>query len=285
MNKAFVFICCMLSASCVTRSYTVEDIAGKYTSQMRLPATNESYRYGLDLMDNRFCDITLGIANIGQGFWYVDNDSVICLFEKASLNDLLSFGRAFEGRMSFAISCNKLENTEFVFNRKRRHTDVNNETIKWNAFTYHPEGQPVDCFGLHSYRIDDLVKMPICYSVYPIKKYTGRTFKLLYSEEDYLVVDAEEINTLPSNKTLYIKKGELAVHTKNFNGERIHLYNKAHKDSDIIYTTEKSHIASIYGIENGWLYVKITEDGEDVYGWLEPEMQCSFPFSDNPCNY
>lgn len=276
----------MLSVSCATRSYTSGDITGEYTCQMRLPATKESYTYVLDLMDNGFCDINLGITNIGQGFWYIDNDSVICLFERASLNELLSFGRMTEGKMSFAISDNKLENTELVFNKKRLLTDKNNRNrnIKWNAFTYHPEGQPIDCFGLNSYRVDDWVKMPICYSIYPIKSNTGRTFKLLYSEDEYLVVDAEGINTIPHNRILYIKKGSLAVHTINFDGEKIHLHRNAHNDSDIIYTTKNSHIASIYDIENEWLYVKITEDGEDIYGWLEPEMQCSYPFCDNPCS-
>ena len=274
--KQILFVFCMIFASCSTRHYFADDVVGKYI--------DKKGPYELYLSDNGLCSITLGTTDIGQGFWYIDNDSVICMFEKASLSDLLSFGGAVEGKINFAILGNKLENTEFVFNRKKLHTDKNNETVKWNAFTYHPDGQPINCRGLHSYKVDDLDKMPICYSVYPIKKYTGRTFKLLYSEDQYLVVDAKEIKTMPSDKILFIKKGELAVHTMNFDGEKIHLHSKAcnGNDSDIIYTTEKNHITPIYNIENGWFYVKITEDGEDIYGWLEPEMQCPYPFNDNP---
>ena len=272
--KLILFVFCMIFASCSTRHYFADDVVGKYI--------DKTGSYELYLSDNGLCSITFRTADKGQGFWYIDNDSVICMFEKAQLIDLLSFGRAVEGKINFAILGNKLKNTEFFFNRKKLHTDKNNETVKWNAFTYHPDGQPINCLGLHSYKVDDIDKMPICYSVYPIKKYTGRTFKLLYSEDQYLVVDAKEIKTMPSDKILFIKKGELAVHTMNFDGEKIHLHSKACNDSDIIYTTEKNHIAPIYDIENGWFYVKITEDGEDIYGWLEPEMQCPYPFNDNP---
>lgn len=256
---------------------TIDNVAGKYTDKKK---SHELYLY-----ENGFCNISLAYGRTGQGFWYIDNDSVVCLFEKASINDWLTSGKPVEGEMRFGRDGRKLKNSEFVLSKKRLHTDNAYKNVKWNAFTYHPKGQPINCLGLHSYKVDDWDKMPICYSVYPIKKYTGRTFKLLYSEDQYLVVDAEEIKTMPRDKVLFIKKGELAVHTRNFDGESIHLHSEANYESEIIYTTSRNHLAAIFDIDKGWLYVKIiTEEGNSVHGWLEPAMQCPYPFNDNPLN-
>ena len=130
--KLILFVFCMIFASCSTRHYFADDVVGKYI--------DKTGSYELYLSDNGLCSITFRTADKGQGFWYIDNDSVICMFEKAQLIDLLSFGRAVEGKINFAILGNKLKNTEFFFNRKKLHTDKNNETVKWNAFTYHPDG-------------------------------------------------------------------------------------------------------------------------------------------------
>ena len=254
---------------------TIGNIADKYTDKKK---SHELY-----LDENGFCNINLAYGRTGQGFWYIENDSVICLFEKASLSNLLSFGGAIEGKMCFAIFGKKLKNTEFVFNRKRFHTDNAYKTAKWNAFTYHPKGKPVTCYSLLDYRIDNDECIIPAYSIYPVKENTGRCFRLLYSKNDYLIVDAEDIKTMPSDRILFIKKGELAVHTKNFAGESIHLHCEANYESKIVYTTRRNHYAVILDIKYEWLYVKIeTEKGNNVYGWLEPGMQCPYPFNDNP---
>ena len=84
--KLILFVFCMIFASCSTRHYFADDVVGKYIDK------NGSYE--LYLSDNGLCSITFRTADKGQGFWYIDNDSVICMFEKASLIDLLSFGGA-----------------------------------------------------------------------------------------------------------------------------------------------------------------------------------------------
>ena len=71
----------------------------------------------------------------------------------------------------------------------------------------------------------------------------------------------------------YIKRGSVAVLTRNPAGEPLYLYESNSKESKSILIGYVKQWAQILGKKGDWFYVRLL--GTDFYGWLPPDMQCA----------
>lgn len=140
-----------------------------------------------------------------------------------------------------------------------------------NVFTIHNNGEPAICY----YSIDN---SEIAVKIYPNKheNNAGIMLHILNSCGDKLVVDS----FCPA---LFIDKGKVAVNTRNYGGTSFNLYDAPLKNSQIVSTINSEQTVYIYDIDSLWLYVKaIDNNKKEVFGWLEPSMQCANPFTTCP---
>lgn len=143
------------------------------------------------------------------------------------------------------------------------------------AFTIHPKGKAVRCYerdvkGKYKY---------VRYKIYPLKEESNAGAIIQYVS----CHDSKYLGVIVNNDLVYVKKGDIAVNTRNYNGKTLNLYKEPNKESAIIYKTNKEHTAPIFNINGDWLYVSLKEEnGKKVFGWLEPEMQCGSPFTTCP---
>ena len=136
------------------------------------------------------------------------------------------------------------------------------------AFTVHPKGKSVKCY-------EDQKMKSLRYVIYPLKEEgnAGTIVQLRYSDKNFLTI-------LFNGDICYVKKGCLAVNTRNYSGQTLYLYEKPSDKAKIVYQTTQEHTVTIYNLDNGWFYVRLRlPNGKDVYGWLEPAMQCPNPFT------
>lgn len=142
------------------------------------------------------------------------------------------------------------------------------------AFTYHPDGNPVMCLlNLNS----EYERIGIALYPDPNESNAGWIVTLIDETEDYIEVSVGSLGNF------YIKKGALAVNTRNYNGTYFNLYAYPNKNAEILSTIKTEQTVRIYGLRSTWLYVQgIDDSGAIVYGWLEPSMQCSNPFTTCP---
>jgi len=140
-----------------------------------------------------------------------------------------------------------------------------------NVFTIHNNGEPAVCY----YSIDN---SEIAVKIYPNKheNNAGVMLHVLNSCSDKLVVDS-------FNPAVFIEKGKVAVNTRNYGGASFNLYGAPSKDSPILCTISSEQTVPVFDIDSQWMYVKaINNNKEEVYGWLEPSMQCANPFTTCP---
>lgn len=91
------------------------------------------------------------------------------------------------------------------------------------------------------------------------------------------------IGIIVNDDIVYVKKGSIAVNTRNYSGEILNLYSGPDTTSEIVFQTDKVQTLPIYDINGHWLYVKLKDmNGRVVFGWLEPDMQCGSPFTSCP---
>ena len=149
-------------------------------------------------------------------------------------------------------------------------------TVNWEnfAFTFHPKGKPVKCYTIGS----DGKYKDVQYKIYPLKEEhnAGSIVKFVFRRSNYLGIKV-------NNDLVFVKKGDIAVNTRNYGGKTLYLYSRPDKKSPITFSTEKEHTAPIYDIDGDWVYVKLKDNnGKEVFGWLPPEMQCGSPFTTCP---
>ena len=136
------------------------------------------------------------------------------------------------------------------------------------VFSVHPDGRTVIIYNdanLSSKRME----------VYP------------YAEESMagvmLYVKGETGNALAviiGPEILYIRKGTVAVNTRNYDGSELLLYEEPHEDAAVVFHDTREQTVLVYGIHDKWLYVEaINAAGQRFRGWLPPDMQCGSPWT------
>ena len=104
----------------------------------------------------------------------------------------------------------------------------------------------------------------------------GHIVEYSHSTDGYLSI-------IVNNDIVYVKKGSIAVNTRNYQGSTLNLYSAPNENSPILYRIDQEQTAPIFDICGSWVYVKMKDsNGKDVYGWLEPYMQCGNPFTTCP---
>ena len=139
------------------------------------------------------------------------------------------------------------------------------------AFTLHANGNPVKCY-------DNVHMKEVRYAIYPLKKENnvGAIVQLRHTTENHIAI-------VVNGETTYVKKGCLAVNTRNYDGETLYMYSKPDYNSKVVHKTTQEHTVTIYDICNGWLYVCLNNNHrEKVYGWIAPDMQCPNPVTTCP---
>ena len=72
----------------------------------------------------------------------------------------------------------------------------------------------------------------------------------------------------------YVKRGAVAVATRNYD-KPLYLYESDSHKSRTIFVSDEPVYATIFGIKGSWFYVVCRgENGKSIRGWLPPEMQC-----------
>ena len=91
------------------------------------------------------------------------------------------------------------------------------------------------------------------------------------------------LGIIVNNDIVYVRKGCIAVNTRNYNGVSLSLYSAPNENSPVICKVGTEQTVPIFDICGSWVYVRMKgDDGKDVYGWLEPLMQCGNPFTTCP---
>lgn len=140
---------------------------------------------------------------------------------------------------------------------------------KAEVFTWHPDGKPValyDDASLTKKRID----------VYPDVE-EGMAGMIFY-------IDAESDSCLrvitDPFDYLFVRKGTLAVNTRNYNNECFPLYEAPDVMSRLVFQSHVQQAVIVYGICDGWLFVEAKDEFlRPVRGWLPPDMQCGNPYT------
>lgn len=100
--------------------------------------------------------------------------------------------------------------------------------------------------------------------------------KIIDAEESWLKV---EIPTL-FNGTAWVNSGSFSVATRNYQNEVISLYKNPTKESIVESEIMQQQLVKVYSVKSGWAFVKVqNKNGTWIEGWLEPEMQCSNPYT------
>ena len=148
--------------------------------------------------------------------------------------------------------------------------------LDWSkkAFTIHPKGKSINCYTKgtdNSYR-------NVQFRLYPLKEEhnAGHIVEYVHSTDCHLGI-------IVNNDIVYVEKGCIAVNTRNYRGSTLNLYSAPNENSPILYRIDQEQTAPIFDICGSWVYVKMKDsNGKDVYGWLEPLMQCGNPFTTCP---
>ena len=73
----------------------------------------------------------------------------------------------------------------------------------------------------------------------------------------------------------YVKRGHLAVSTRNYDGQILYLYDGPEYASCKKEVSRDIHYARITGKKEDWFFVTICDKhGHSYVGWLPPDMQC-----------
>ena len=140
---------------------------------------------------------------------------------------------------------------------------------KAEVFTWHPDGKPValyDDASLTKKRID----------VYPDVEegMAGMIFYIDVESDSCLRVITDPLDYL------FVRKGTLAVNTRNYNNECFPLYEAPDVMSRLVFQSHVQQTVIVYGICDGWLFVEAKNEFlRPVRGWLPPDMQCGNPYT------
>lgn len=142
------------------------------------------------------------------------------------------------------------------------------------AFTIHKHSRELKCYQ----NVDSKEFKFVACEILPIpyEHDTGWTVPILGAYMDYLIIEMEVFGRL------YVRKGLLAVNTRNYNTS-FKLYRSPDLNSEIVDVINTEQTVYIYDKHNSWLFVRaLNDNNQKVFGWLEPSMQCPSPLT--TCN-
>jgi len=103
--------------------------------------------------------------------------------------------------------------------------------------------------------------------------------KIIAAKESWLKI---EIPTL-FNATAWVNAGSFSIATRNYQNEAISLYQKPDTEALVVGEFKQQQLVKIYSVNKSWALVKAKDkNGNWIEGWLEPEMQCSNPYTTCP---
>lgn len=141
--------------------------------------------------------------------------------------------------------------------------------IRTEVFTWHADAGPValyDDTALTDKRID----------IYPdINENMAGCIVCIDAElESCLRVAIEPLGIF------FVKKGSLAVNTRNYDNDSFFLYEAPDMASRCVFQSTVQQTVIVYGVCNGWLWVEAKDqDRKSIRGWLPPNMQCGNPYT------
>lgn len=107
----------------------------------------------------------------------------------------------------------------------------------------------------------------------------GWIVEILKSEKGYFNINIPDLDI----NDVWVKKGCVALNTRNYDGKKIRLYDKPNTSSSIKSYLISEQTVKVLNVCANWVYIEGKgNNGETVEGWLEPEMQCSSPYSTCP---
>lgn len=96
---------------------------------------------------------------------------------------------------------------------------------------------------------------------------------------DYFKVDIPDLEI----KDAWVSKGSISVNTRNYDGQKITLYESPAKSSSETGYLTKEQTVRVWDACNNWVYIEGKDEiGNLIKGWLEPEMQCGNPYTTCP---
>lgn len=108
----------------------------------------------------------------------------------------------------------------------------------------------------------------------------GHIVSIIASKDGWLRIKSDCFSV---GSFAWIKGGNLGLSTRNYNNEPISLYEEPNKNSKVINELFEQQIVLIFEADGQWAYIKGKgENGIDIIGWLEPEMQCPNPYTTCP---
>lgn len=107
----------------------------------------------------------------------------------------------------------------------------------------------------------------------------GFIVRIIRENENLFLVDFEAIEL----KNVWVKKGELGINTRNYDGQQIPLFESYSTSSNIISILFEEQTVKVLDVCKDWAYIEgIGKSGEKVRGWLQPDMQCWDPYTTCP---
>ena len=117
----------------------------------------------------------------------------------------------------------------------------------------------------------------------PPAEEAGHIVKIIDIDGDFLKVEFEFIKeTNLKSKYGWVKKGTLGLVTRNYDNQKLNLYDKPSLDSSTSSVLEKEQIVRVLYACNKWAYVETISEGDVKRGWLQPDMQCGNPYTTCP---
>ena len=146
------------------------------------------------------------------------------------------------------------------------------------VFTYHALGAPVILYRDSELTMPGAVLFPQYEEYLSAREYPEWMVGYIVQ-----IIDEQESCFLLAFGGLffYIKKGEVAINTRNYDGLDMLLFEHPDKSSRSFSIGTEERTLRIYGRYKGWLLTRLYIQGRIMEGWLPIEMACGNPFT--PC--
>jgi hypothetical protein len=107
----------------------------------------------------------------------------------------------------------------------------------------------------------------------------GWIVEIVSSKDDYFNINIKDLDL----DNVWVIKSSLSLNTRNYDGQSIMLYQGPTKKSSKAGVLDKEQTVMILDACKDWVYVKgENNNGKEVRGWLEPDMQCGNPYTTCP---
>jgi len=142
--------------------------------------------------------------------------------------------------------------------------------IEVGAFTHYYSNEKLDIYN-------EPVSGKVLKKIDPDEE-AGYIVHIIGVENDFFKVSFEDLEL----KNVWVKKGTLGLVTRNYDNQKLNLYDKPSIDSSTSSVLEKEQIVRVLDACNKWAYVETISEGDVKRGWLQPDMQCGNPYTTCP---